>query len=237
MSKYLRVAYFPDSFLEVDGVAMTSNKLVKFARERDLPLLCIHAGPRTETKQDGSITKFALKRSPLSIPLDHSLKYDPFFQRHLKKVRQAMIDFKPEVIHITGPNDVSIMGAWMAWKLDIALVGSWHTNIHEYAARRLRKSLWFVPKKVRWEFTKFIERQIRTGAKLYYTMPQVLLAPNQELVEKQVTNGGGGMPAFGGTLSKEEIKNVAEFVSHWAGKKLTPAQEKLAEENGSAGGP
>jgi outer membrane protein assembly factor BamB len=63
------------------------------------------------------------------------------------------------------------------------------------------------------------------------------LKPNQALVEKQVTNGGGGMPAFGGSLSKEEIKNVAEFVSHWAGKKLTPAQEKLAEENGSAGGP
>lgn len=63
------------------------------------------------------------------------------------------------------------------------------------------------------------------------------LEPNQGLVEKQVTNGGGGMPAFGETLSKEEIKNVAEFVSKWAGKKLTPAQEKLAEENGSAGGP
>lgn len=63
------------------------------------------------------------------------------------------------------------------------------------------------------------------------------LKPSQALVEKQVTNGGGGMPAFGGSLSKEEIKNVAEFVSHWAGKKLTPAQEKLAKENGSAGGP
>lgn len=62
------------------------------------------------------------------------------------------------------------------------------------------------------------------------------LKPNQALVETQVTDGGGGMPAFGGSLSKEEIKNVAEFVSHWAGKKLTPAQEKLAEENGSAGG-
>jgi outer membrane protein assembly factor BamB len=63
------------------------------------------------------------------------------------------------------------------------------------------------------------------------------LEPSKALVEKQVTNGGGGMPAFGGSLSEEEIKNVAEFVSHWAGKKLTPAQEKLAEENGSAGGP
>jgi len=32
-------------------------------------------------------------------------------------------------------------------------------------------------------FTKFIERQVRTGAKLYYMMPTVLLAPNQEIVE------------------------------------------------------
>jgi outer membrane protein assembly factor BamB len=63
------------------------------------------------------------------------------------------------------------------------------------------------------------------------------LKPSDSLVEKQVTNGGGGMPAFGSSLSKEEIKNVATFVSTWAGKKLTPAQEKLAEENGSAGGP
>jgi outer membrane protein assembly factor BamB len=62
------------------------------------------------------------------------------------------------------------------------------------------------------------------------------LEPSQALVEKQVTNGGGGMPAFGSSLSKVEIKNVAEFVSHWAGQKLTPAQEKLAEENGSEGG-
>jgi outer membrane protein assembly factor BamB len=63
------------------------------------------------------------------------------------------------------------------------------------------------------------------------------LGPSKGLVEHQVTNGGGGMPAFGGSLSEEEIENVAEFVSTWAGKKLTPAQEKLAEENGSAGGP
>jgi mono/diheme cytochrome c family protein len=63
------------------------------------------------------------------------------------------------------------------------------------------------------------------------------LGPSKGLVEHQVTNGGGGMPAFGGSLSEEEIENVAEFVSHWAGKPLTPEQEKLAEENGSAGGP
>ncbi len=41
------------------------------------------------------------------------------------------------------------------------------------------------------------------------TMPK---AKEQAGAEEQVTNGGGGMPAFSGTLSEEEIKNVAAYV-------------------------
>jgi quinohemoprotein ethanol dehydrogenase len=41
------------------------------------------------------------------------------------------------------------------------------------------------------------------------TMPK---AKEQAGAEEQVTNGGGGMPAFGGTLSEEEIANVAAYV-------------------------
>jgi quinohemoprotein ethanol dehydrogenase len=41
------------------------------------------------------------------------------------------------------------------------------------------------------------------------TMP---LAKEQAGAEKQVTNGGGGMPAFKGQLSEEEISNVAAYV-------------------------
>jgi mono/diheme cytochrome c family protein len=43
------------------------------------------------------------------------------------------------------------------------------------------------------------------------TMP---LAQTEEGAIQQVTNGGGGMPAFGGTLSEEEIENVAAYVVH-----------------------
>jgi cytochrome c6 len=42
------------------------------------------------------------------------------------------------------------------------------------------------------------------------TMP---LAQTEEGAIQQVTNGGGGMPAFGGTLSAEEIENVASYVA------------------------
>jgi mono/diheme cytochrome c family protein len=36
---------------------------------------------------------------------------------------------------------------------------------------------------------------------------------SQADAEKQVTNSGGGMPAFKGTLSEEEISNVAAYVA------------------------
>jgi len=41
------------------------------------------------------------------------------------------------------------------------------------------------------------------------TMP---LAQTEEGAIQQVTNGGGGMPPFGGTLSETEIKDVAAYV-------------------------
>jgi alcohol dehydrogenase (cytochrome c) len=41
------------------------------------------------------------------------------------------------------------------------------------------------------------------------TMPK---AQEQASAEEQVTNGGGGMPPFSGTLSEEEISNVAAYV-------------------------
>lgn len=43
------------------------------------------------------------------------------------------------------------------------------------------------------------------------------LQPDKDTVVAQVTNGGGGMPAFGDRLSEEEIEAVATYVSESAG--------------------
>jgi mono/diheme cytochrome c family protein len=43
------------------------------------------------------------------------------------------------------------------------------------------------------------------------------LQPDKETVVSQVTNGGGGMPAFGDRLSEQEIEDVATYVSESAG--------------------
>jgi len=44
------------------------------------------------------------------------------------------------------------------------------------------------------------------------------LKPSRALVVHQVTNGGGGMPAFGGRLSAKQIAAIATYVASSAGK-------------------
>jgi outer membrane protein assembly factor BamB len=45
------------------------------------------------------------------------------------------------------------------------------------------------------------------------------LKPSKAVVARQVTNGGGGMPAFGGRLSPKQIDAIAAYVTSSAGKK------------------
>jgi phosphatidylinositol alpha 1,6-mannosyltransferase len=186
----LRIAFFPDSYTEVNGVALTSNKLTDFARRRRYPFLCIHADKKTEILKNGDYTEFCLKRSPLSFSLDEDLSYDPFFNRHLSRIGREIENFRPDVIHITGLNDVSIVGAYLAWKKQIPLLASWHTNLHEFAARRLDKMFGFLPDGARGSLTGFAERKILAGSVLYYKMAKMVLSPNQELVDMLGTGTG-----------------------------------------------
>lgn len=184
--KVPRVAFFPDSYLEVNGAAMTCRRLTGFARKRGYPFLCVYAAEKTAKTTDGSVINLALKRSPISIPIDGGLKYDALFNRHLKLVEKTLDEFKPDVLHLTGVNDVSIIAAILAYKRRLPLIGSWHTNVHEFAAKRLDKLFSFLPEKMRTSMSGLAEKKIFEWAVLYYKMPQVVLSPNQELVEALV---------------------------------------------------
>lgn len=162
---------------------MTSQRLVAFAKRKNYPYLCIHAAKDNAVWQDGSVTYMTLKRSPVSFSLDEELAYDPLFQRYAGRIDNQLREFKPDVIHITGLNDISIVGAYLGWKHQIPILGSWHTNLHEFAAHRLAKLLRFLPAGILKGITGFAEKRILDGAVLYYRMPKVVLAPNQELID------------------------------------------------------
>lgn len=177
-----RVAYFPDSFHEVNGVAHTSRNFLAFAERHRLPFLCVRAGGRTAAfEQVGELRTLELGRSKASVRMEKDLEFDALFWRHAGAIRRELKRFKPDVIHITGPSELGIFGAYFAWELGIPLAASWHTNLHEYAARRMA----WLTQRLGERRGGVVERGVESGAwwatSQFYKLAQVLFAPNDEL--------------------------------------------------------
>ncbi len=176
-----RVAFFPDSFHEVNGVAHTARNFVAFAGRRGLPMLCVRAG-RNEDRPPGrgSVQVLELARGPWAVRLEQDLSFDPVFFRHARSIGNALRTFRPDVIHITGPSELGLLGAFFARRLGLPLAASWHTNVHEYAGRRLANNLrWLGALRLR--LTTAVEAGALAAAVRFYRLAQVLYAPNPQL--------------------------------------------------------
>jgi glycosyltransferase involved in cell wall biosynthesis len=177
-----RVAYFPDSFHEVNGVAHTSRHFEAFARRRNLSFLCVRAGDRTPAVlEDGNVWTLELPRGFLSFALEKDLRFDPAFLRHVPLIGEVLERFQPDLIHITGPSEVGMLGAGLAHHLSLPLAASWHTNVHEYLARRSDWLLRLLPKRQSNATGQKIEDLAMAVAAKFYSAARVLFAPNPEL--------------------------------------------------------
>ena len=183
MGQIPRVAFFTDAFHEATGVGTLSREFESFARRHELPFFSVHAGRDTELKPGGSVTALELRRSPLAFGLDYDLRCDPFLTRHRDFVLAELASFRADLVHITGPGDLGILGAWIAHDLRVPLVASWHTNLQEYAQKRLYKSLQWLPENLRRSISRAAETGSLRALMLFYTMGRLLMAPNQETVE------------------------------------------------------
>jgi glycosyltransferase involved in cell wall biosynthesis len=177
-----RVAYFPDSFHEVNGVAHTSRHFEAFARQRNLPFLCVRAGNRPQALvEDGNVWTLELPRGFLSFALEKDLRFDPAFLRHIPLIADVLERFRPDLIHITGPSEVGLLGALLAHRMHVPLAASWHTNVHEYAARRAGWFLRLLPLRHSAATGRKVEALAMATAAWFYRKAKVLFAPNPEL--------------------------------------------------------
>ena len=177
-----RVAFFPDSFHEVNGVALTSRQFEGFARRHHLPFLCVRAGDRAQAvSEEGSVWTLELPRGFLSFALEKDLRFDPAFLRHVPLIGDVLERFQPELIHITGPSEVGMLGAGLAHHLEVPLAASWHTNVHEYLVRRSDFLLRLLPERQSAATAKKIEDLALATAAFFYSGARVLFAPNAEL--------------------------------------------------------
>jgi len=177
-----RVAYFPDSFHEVNGVAHTSRNFLGYAQRHGLPFLCVRAGTReTSFEQVGELRTLELMRSRGSVRMEKDLEFDTLFWRNGGAIRRELERFRPDIIHITGPSELGMFGAYFAWEMGVPLAASWHTNLHEYAARRMG---WLTGRMADGPGAA-IEGGVEAGglwvASQFYKQARILFAPNDEL--------------------------------------------------------
>ena len=194
MREWPRVAFFADSFHSVNGVGMTSRNLVKAAGRREFPLLSVRTGDQTRRWQDGPIDILELKQGPIGFAMDRDLRFDLLFMRHFRRALKAVREFKADIIHITSPGDVGILGGCIAGILRMPLVASWHTNLHTFASRRLWNVTSFLPSEARQGLADAAEKSSLWACMCFYANAGAVLAPNEEDV--RMLRSETGLPAF-----------------------------------------
>jgi len=178
----LKVAFFPDAYHEIDGVANTSRQFEAFAKRSGLPFLTVLGGTQFKEETDGSVLRLEFPRSRIGFPLDKNHDFDLLFLRHYDRVAEHIRNFNPDMVHITGPSDVGILGCFIAYHLKIPLAASWHTNLHQYAERRWRALLKWLPGMLADRFAAAVGSASLACVLRYYHIPQILFAPNSDLI-------------------------------------------------------
>ena len=192
-----RVALLCETYHEINGVALTARQLVAYAKRNDLPLLAVHGGKQPGTWEEGQVRRIELERSWASVGIERDLEYDFFFWRYGKRIRKELQLFRPDVIHITSPGELGQLGVYLSRRLNVPLVASWHTNFHQFAARRLHKLIGFLPAKVSRPAVVWSENQGLRVLLWFYNFASVTLAPTPPQVtwlEKELRKPSFLMP-------------------------------------------
>ena len=192
--KSRRVAFFSDSFHEVNGVALTSREFARFAKNGGYPFFCVHTGPATQHWAEAAFETFEVAHSSFTIGLERDLAFDLLFYRHREEVGRRLMEFRPDLVHVTGPSHIGMLGAILAYDLKVPLVASWHTNLHEFAARRLDRKLGWLPDAARRGVVRTAENFVLNRTIRFYRLAKLLFAPNPELVK--MLEEQAGRPAY-----------------------------------------
>jgi glycosyltransferase involved in cell wall biosynthesis len=121
----MKIGIFTDNdFNKVNGVTTTLRAAVEHApSDLQLRIYTCDAGG-TDTPSYLSFKAFGV-----GIPFYGEMKmYLPPFARMLREARRARLD----AIHLTTPGPVGICAAWVASRLGVPMIGSFHTHLAEY---------------------------------------------------------------------------------------------------------
>lgn len=122
----MRIALFTDTYTpDVNGVALTLNRWVDYLNRHGHQVIVFAPEPDQKVEFEKQIKRY--KSYPFFLyPELQAAIVNPL------DVKQRLLDFQPDIVHVATPFNLGIFGRRYALKYDIPFVASYHTNFDQY---------------------------------------------------------------------------------------------------------
>lgn len=122
----MKIAIFTDTFdPDINGVARTLKRFTDYLGEQNISFKIF--APKSQTNDYVSSHIHRFKSLSFFLYPECRLAFPNLIQ-----VKSELQDFAPDLIHVATPFNIGFCGAYYAKKLNIPLVGSYHTDFDHY---------------------------------------------------------------------------------------------------------
>ncbi len=122
----MRIAIFSDTFVpEVNGVARTLKRYTDYLEEQGIEYQLFVPNSQDAIPEVPHVQRFT------SIPFFLYSECRLAFAKP-NDIKQKLIDFQPDLIHIATPFNLGLLGSYYGKKLNIPIVASYHTHFDHY---------------------------------------------------------------------------------------------------------
>jgi len=135
----MKIAVFSDTYGDINGVAITIDELVRYARARNLPLdVFTQVAEGDSIESLGSVRIFRF-RMLAPVRLTEGLSFDlrVLNRRILRRMREEGYD----IVHSEGQGSIGIAANRFTRRLGIPFVGSYNTDIPSYIGPFVKRAL------------------------------------------------------------------------------------------------
>lgn len=122
----MRIAIFTDTFHpDINGVARTLNQFTQYLNNQRISYKVFAPESRSNEYVSSHIHRF--KSFSFFLYPECRLAFPNLF-----RIKAELKDFSPDIIHVATPFNMGLCGVFLAKKLNIPLVGSYHTDFDYY---------------------------------------------------------------------------------------------------------
>ncbi|WP_066250060.1 glycosyltransferase family 4 protein [Neobacillus drentensis] len=147
----MKIAIFTDTYYpDINGVAKTLKRLTNYFEEKSIAYKIF--APSSYSNEYHSPNIHLLKSRSFFLYPECRLAFPNLFD-----IKSELQTFSPDIIHVATPFNVGLCGVYFAKKLNIPLVGSYHTNFNHYLHYYDLNFL----SKIHWKYMHWFHRSCR----------------------------------------------------------------------------